>query len=141
MVVLNFRQRIQLWHVPLNSIDQGVELRILLFDLDLLRDSNEPILFKDEKTSKVYIIQNVQGRDKETALNLAEYWKQYKFNFGYSPPKFKDVLQKPYVVYGITYDYKLDLEYVRNITEETTSDYLQVLHFENDYYATMLPIH
>ena len=38
MVVLNFRQRIQLWHVPLNSIDQGVELRILLFDLDLLRD-------------------------------------------------------------------------------------------------------
>jgi hypothetical protein len=38
MVVLNFRQRIQLWHVPLNSIDQGVELRILLFDLDLLRN-------------------------------------------------------------------------------------------------------
>ena len=39
-----------------------------LFDLELLRDSNEPILFKDEKTGKVYIIQNVQGRDKETAL-------------------------------------------------------------------------
>jgi hypothetical protein len=112
-----------------------------LFDLDLLRDSNEPILFKDEKSSKVYIIQNVQGRDKETALNLAEYWKQYKFNFGYSPPKFKDVLQKAYVVHGITYDYKLDLEYVRNIKEETAEDYLQVLHFENDYYAAMLPIH
>jgi hypothetical protein len=38
MIVLNFCQRIQLWHVPFNSIDQGVELRILLFDLDLLRD-------------------------------------------------------------------------------------------------------
>jgi hypothetical protein len=108
---------------------------------NMLIGSYEPIIFKDEKTSKIYIIQNVYGRDKETALNLAEYWKQYKFNFGYSPPKFKDILQKSYAVYGVTYDYKLDFEYVRNITEETTSDYLQVLHFENDYYAAMLPIH
>jgi len=111
------------------------------FDLELLRDSNEPILFKDIKTNKIYVVQNVQGRDKETALNLAEYWKQYKFNFGYNPPKFKNILSNPYVVYGVTYDYKLELEYVRNITEESQNDYLQVLHFENDYYAALLPIH
>jgi hypothetical protein len=111
------------------------------FDLELLQDSNEPILFKDEKTSKIYIVQNIQGRNKESALNLAEYWRQYKFNFGYNPPKFKDILDKPYAVYGITYDNKLELVYVRNIDNESINDYLQILKFGEDYYAALLPIH
>ena len=108
---------------------------------DLLLSSNEPILFKDNKTGKIYILQNVIGREKEKALFLSNYWRNYKYNFGHTVPvlKGKD-LDLPFVVYKISYDYKLEFSYVQNTEEKNINDYLQVLAFGPNYFCAMLPI-
>ena len=108
---------------------------------DLIMSSAEPILFKDENNSKMYIIQNVKGRIKEKALFLSNHWKEYKFNFGYDPPVEEFLSSKTYAVYDITYDNKLNFRYGRNIDAEGSDDYLQVLEFEDGYFAALLPIH
>ena len=108
---------------------------------DLLLGSNEPILFKDDKTGKIYILQNVIGREKEKALFLSNYWRNYKYNFGSTPPvlKGKD-LDLPFTVYKISYDYKLEFNYVENTEEKNIDDYLQILTFGPNYFCAMLPI-
>lgn len=108
---------------------------------NMLIGSYEPIIFKDENTSKMYIIQNVKGRLKEKALFLSNYWKTYKFNFGYDPPIDDEVSSKTYAVYDITYDDKLSFRYARNVKPEGSKDYLQVLEFEEGFFAALLPIH
>jgi hypothetical protein len=108
---------------------------------EIILSSNEPILFKDEKTGKIYIVQNVLGREKERSLFLAKYWKDYKYNFGYTAPvlKGKD-LDLPFAVYKISYDFKLQFEYVQNTEEINVDDYLQILMFGPNYYAALLPV-
>ena len=108
---------------------------------DMIMNSAEPILFKDENTSKIYVIQNVKGRLKEKALFLSNHWKEYKFNFGYDPPIDEEASSKTYAVYGITYDDKIFLQYARNLKEESSKEYLQVLEFEEGFYAALLPVH
>lgn len=108
---------------------------------NMLIGSYEPIIFKDENTSKIYIIQNVKGRLKEKALYLSNYWKTHKFNFGYDPPVDEDINSKTYAVYDITYDDKLNFRYARNVNSESSRDYLQVLEFEEGFFAALLPIY
>jgi hypothetical protein len=108
---------------------------------DMIMNSAEPILFKDENTSKIYVIQNVKGRLKEKALFLSNHWKEYKFNFGYDPPIDEEASAKTYAVYGITYDDKLYLQYARNLKEESSKEYLQVLEFDPGFFAALLPVH
>lgn len=110
-------------------------------DDELLLSTKEPIFFKDVRTNKIYIIQNVFGREKEKALFVSNHWKNTKFNYGYnSPPADEMVLAKPYVVYNITYTKQLEMKYAENISSDSTNNYLQILVFGTNYYAALLPL-
>jgi hypothetical protein len=56
----------------------------------LLQIGSDPYLFKGINTDKIFIIQNVLGKEKERALFLCKYWKDNKFNFGYDGIFIKD---------------------------------------------------
>lgn len=104
-----------------------------------LYNNFEPFLYKDIKTSKLYIIQNVKTGLLEKALFLCNHWRKYKFNFGMNPPIEEELKEEPYAVYGLSVDNKIILDYVRNI-KDASKEYFQVLFLGNNYYMAMLPL-
>lgn len=129
------------WNLYYKSKKNGGNIINIHINQDILIGSNDPVLFKDEKTGKIYILQNVLGRERERALFLTKHWRDYKFNFGYNCPvlKGKD-LDIPYAIYKISNDSKLEFDSIQSSVVGIVDDYLQILTFGPNYYVAMLPL-
>lgn len=76
-----------------------------------LSHREEPYLYHDTSTGKIYMVQNVLGRDKMKALKVAYHWYMTGHNVGYTASlpagTSASVQTLPYIIYGISERYKM----------------------------------
>jgi hypothetical protein len=98
---------------------------------------NEPYIFRDKETSKIYMIQNVKDGDINRAYAVAAKWRIQGINSGFETPP-EPHAQFPYSISGILVDGN-----VYPLIDHTQggTDYFQYLKYnKNDMYAAMLPL-
>jgi hypothetical protein len=106
-----------------------------------------PILYREDRISQIYMIQNVENGSFRSAMSLALAWYKYGINYGYyikEDETIKEETYYPFVLYGISSEGILVpiLDKKLNIDEEYIS-ILSYLPYEQDtsdisYYAAIL---
>jgi hypothetical protein len=98
----------------------------------------EPIIFRDEKTQNIYIIQNVLHSHIENVINVCLNWKFLKINTSYySPKNLTDLSSINHIIYSINNSGLLEI-FENN--SNGSNDYIQILKYSVYKYASILPI-
>lgn len=107
--------------------------------VDLYKE-DEPMLFKDINTGKIYIIQNVHLGNINRALYVAEYWDKYNVNVGKALEWNEPIEDLSYIVYGISVENKIVP--IDDQVFEGDEYFVQLLKYskDSDVYAAMLEI-
>jgi len=128
------------------------EKTVVLEKLDYtLAHREEPYIYKDVSTGKIYMVQNVVGSNKIKALWIAYNWAMTGYNSGYKPTIDSkiDIESLPYIVYGISENYNMIA--IKNYDNSKGKyPFLQILSYSLDsnsmekqisgFYAALLPI-
>jgi hypothetical protein len=106
----------------------------------------EPYLYQSDQSHKIYIVQNVRGGNKYSALNLCLQWYHNRINIGTLTAPVPKEMQIPYVAYGISAAQVIMP--VENMAGGA-DDFMEILRYNVDpnnplgdqgRYAAMLPI-
>jgi hypothetical protein len=110
-------------------------------------ESTDPIIFKDDSTEKIYLLQNVMMGDKIKALYTCEQFSKIGENIGMQIKDMKDedvdrftVGKVPYVIYGISLENKMVAIDEKNVREGLPFYQLLKYSKEKEKYAALLPL-
>lgn len=103
-----------------------------------LLDTEEPFLYHDTKTMKMYLVQTVSEGSMKRAVSCSAEWRKTRTNLGhYISDELYDISELEYVVYNISPTYSIIESEYYNFEDETITDYLCVLEYNNNYIALL----
>ena len=99
-----------------------------------------PILFLDNNTNNIYIIQNVFNCHIENVITICQYWKYKKINKTFdAPPSNDHIISLNHIIYEI--DSTVGYLKIKNNNSNQSRDYIQLLEYSNYQYAAILPLY